>query len=201
MTSGPVIYLASVLVRISKGNLAIVVAAWGAEALSFASASAAALAFSPPGASGCTTSAGVIVRSQMTPTVSSATTAAPATAPRHRCSLSFIAAHAASFSSLRRSISWRRFSASASSKRRLVSAFCRRRSSSARCRASKRPSSGHIDDELEFRWLFDGQIGGLGAAQYFVDIVGTAPKEVQIADTVGHQTISFSILSRRVDRG
>jgi hypothetical protein len=35
----------------------------------------------------------------MPPTMSSATTAAPAAAPFHRCSLSFFAAHAASFSS------------------------------------------------------------------------------------------------------
>ena len=114
-----------------------------AISLALASASAAALAFSAPGASGCTTvevtPAGVVVRySQMPPTMSSsATTAAPAAAaPRHWYSLSFFAAHAATFSSLRRSLSRRRFSASASSKRRLVWASSRRRSSSPRCRAS-----------------------------------------------------------------
>src|SRR5437660_12601930 len=50
----------------------------------------------------------------------------------------------------------------------------------------------HIDDQLEMSWLLDGQIGGLGAFEDFVDIHGSLAKKVRIRSLVsgGHVRVT-----------
>src|SRR3954471_1640656 len=45
----------------------------------------------------------------------------------------------------------------------------------------------HVDDEVEDRWLLDGEIGGLGALENTVCIVSGAAPQVLIVGTVAHQ--------------
>ena len=47
-----------------------------------------------------------------------------------------------------------------------------------RDRQTERLGGLQIDDELEFGWLLDGQVGRLGTFENFVDIRSSAPEEV-----------------------
>jgi hypothetical protein len=49
-------------------------------------------------------------------------------------------------------------------------------------------SGFQIDDQLEFRWLFDGQIRRLGAFEDFVHVSGGAAVKVSEMDSVGHKS-------------
>jgi hypothetical protein len=44
----------------------------------------------------------------------------------------------------------------------------------------------HIDDQLKMGWLFDRQIGGLGAFEDFVDVHGSLAKKIRIYSGVRH---------------
>src|SRR5262245_18110553 len=57
-----------------------------------------------------------------------------------------------------------------------------------------------IDDELEFRWLLDWNVGGRCAFQYLVDKVSGAPPIVRRVRPVAHQTARLNKLTRWVHR-
>src|SRR5215813_2599688 len=59
---------------------------------------------------------------------------------------------------------------------------------------SEHPGSGQIDNEVEFGWLFDWEVGRLCAAQNLVDILGRAPEQVGYVCSIGHQTSRFDVL-------
>jgi len=44
-----------------------------------------------------------------------------------------------------------------------------------------------VDQQFELGRLFDREIRGLDAAQYAIDITGTAPRQIDIAGAVGDQ--------------
>src|SRR5690348_8090422 len=44
-----------------------------------------------------------------------------------------------------------------------------------------------VDDQLELRWLLDGEVRGLGALEDLVDVRGGATKVVSDVHPVGHQ--------------
>ena len=52
----------------------------------------------------------------------------------------------------------------------------------------KCPRRFQIDSELELRWLFDRQIGGIRAFENSIDKIGRPPIDRENACTVGHQS-------------
>src|SRR5713101_4005688 len=58
----------------------------------------------------------------------------------------------------------------------------------------------HVDDELELRWLLDGQVRGLGALEDLVAVDGGAPTQVRKARAVGHEPPCLHILLQLVHR-
>src|SRR5215469_6988264 len=45
----------------------------------------------------------------------------------------------------------------------------------------------HVDDQLELRWLLDGQVGRLGAFKDLIDITRTLAVKVNFRGLIGHQ--------------
>ena len=63
--------------------------------------------------------------------------------------------------------------------RRLIRRSHRRGQERGRELEVERLGSGLIDDEIEFRRLFNGEVGRLRPAQNLIDIVSAAPEEVR----------------------
>src|SRR5262245_38756106 len=57
-----------------------------------------------------------------------------------------------------------------------------------------------VDDEVKLGRLLDWDIGGLRAAQYLVDKVARAPKQVRGVCSVGHQPSTFELGPEAVHR-
>src|SRR6516164_8804280 len=56
-----------------------------------------------------------------------------------------------------------------------------------------------IDDEIEFGWLLNRQVGRLRPAQNLVDEIGGAAIELQKVRSIGHQTACVEILPLRIN--
>src|SRR5262249_61741447 len=62
---------------------------------------------------------------------------------------------------------------------------------------SKHLGGGRIDDEVELDWLLDRQVCGLRNSQYFVGILGRAPKKIWEIWSVRHKSPYFKVLKKR----
>src|SRR5262249_29800398 len=58
----------------------------------------------------------------------------------------------------------------------------------------KRLRRDQVNDEIEFGWLLDWDVGRFRAAQNLVDIIGRTPKQVGVIRSEGHQPSTFDIL-------
>src|SRR5215470_14194839 len=53
---------------------------------------------------------------------------------------------------------------------------------------AERPGGLEVDDQVELRRLFHGQVTGLGALEDLVDVARGAPEEVREVCSIGHET-------------
>src|SRR5262245_48601337 len=60
---------------------------------------------------------------------------------------------------------------------------------------SERLGGCRIDDKVELGWLLDRQVCRLRTSQYFVDILGRAPKQIWEVRSVRHQSPCFDVLA------
>src|SRR5262245_53636742 len=60
---------------------------------------------------------------------------------------------------------------------------------------SEHLGGGRIDDKVELGWLLDRQVCRLRTSQYFVDILGRAPKQIWEVRSVRHQSPCFDVLA------
>jgi hypothetical protein len=65
---------------------------------------------------------------------------------------------------------------------------------------AERLGSGQVDDEIEFSWLLDRNIGWVCPAQNLIDIIARAPPQVRVVRSIGHQTCRFDRFPRTVHR-
>ena len=57
-----------------------------------------------------------------------------------------------------------------------------------------------IDDQIELGRLFDRDVGRLGPAQYFVDVLGTSPVQILLVCGIGHEAPRGDQLSSAMHR-
>src|SRR5262245_66328823 len=62
---------------------------------------------------------------------------------------------------------------------------------------AERLGGGEVDDEIELDRLRDWKVGGLGAAQNFVHVLGGAPEQVRKVCSIGHEPCHFDVLPSR----
>src|SRR5262249_30440918 len=57
-----------------------------------------------------------------------------------------------------------------------------------RDREAERLGGLHVDDEIKFRGLLDGQVSGLGALEDLVNVGRGTPKQLSAARSIRHET-------------
>src|SRR5262245_16986933 len=65
---------------------------------------------------------------------------------------------------------------------------------------SERLGGDQIDDQIELGRLFNRKVGGFCSAQNLVDIVASAPVQIQEIGSVGHHASGFDVLPGNVRR-
>src|SRR5262245_27715538 len=58
----------------------------------------------------------------------------------------------------------------------------------------ERSGSVEVNDEIEFGWLLDRDVGRFRSTQNLIDVIGGTPKQVRIVCSEGHQPSPFDIL-------
>src|SRR5262249_23760354 len=56
-----------------------------------------------------------------------------------------------------------------------------------------------VDDQLESRWLLDGQVAGFGALENLVHVGCSAPRQIGRIRSIGHEAPGIDIPPERVD--
>ena len=69
-----------------------------------------------------------------------------------------------------------------------------------RDRQAERLGGLQVDDKIEFDWLLDWQIAGLGALQDAIDIVRRSAEVVRHVGAVGREAAIVGVFSLRIDR-
>src|SRR6266542_4184531 len=69
-----------------------------------------------------------------------------------------------------------------------------------RNRYPERLSGPEVDHELKLRRLFHGQVAGIGAFEYLVDVSRGSAKLIPEARTVGHEKTCFGLTSEQGNR-
>src|SRR5262249_9745545 len=65
---------------------------------------------------------------------------------------------------------------------------------------AERLGGRQIDNEIEFGWLLDWDIGCLRSAKNLIDKVGGAPEQIGEVWSIGHQTPHFDVFAETVHR-
>src|SRR5262245_11477055 len=68
-----------------------------------------------------------------------------------------------------------------------------------RHRQTERLSCDQIDDQIEFGWLLDRNVGRFRPAQNLIDMLACAPVEMHVVDAIGYESSSLYELARTVD--